>query len=423
MTTRFIQIHTLTPYHASLLNRDDAGFAKRIPFGGAVRTRISSQCLKRHWRKYDGKESLQGIDGAQMSVRSRGTFERFVVEPLIKYGVAEPIASAIANKLQAVVLGQKEKVEKKPKPGKADAVDLSKGEEDAAEEKGGDSKQVTVLGLVELDYLLDLARGIAGQPGVQAAAQATGKDAGKKLSEEITKHLDNKELKKNLEALGRGAEGLDAAVFGRMVTSDVLSRTDAAVHVAHAFTVHAEDSESDYFSAIDDLTADAGELGSGHINSTELTTGLFYGYVCIDVGQLRKNLMGVLKDGKLYDDDTVAQVVRRLIHTIASVSPGAKKGSTAPFSRAHCVLVEVGDSQPRSLANAFLRPVSERPDVLANAYAALGNHLAEIDAMYATGEQRKGAAIGPKSNLGLPAGAIAGSLAEVADFAALATME
>ena len=46
---RFLQIHTLTSYPASLLNRDDAGFAKRMPFGDATRTRISSQCLKRHW--------------------------------------------------------------------------------------------------------------------------------------------------------------------------------------------------------------------------------------------------------------------------------------------------------------------------------------------------------------------------------------
>ena len=49
-TARFLQIHTLTPYAASLINRDDVGAAKRLPFGGATRTRISSQCLKRHWR-------------------------------------------------------------------------------------------------------------------------------------------------------------------------------------------------------------------------------------------------------------------------------------------------------------------------------------------------------------------------------------
>ena len=47
---RFIQIHTLHTYPAALINRDDAGLAKRLPYGGAVRTRISSQCLKRHWR-------------------------------------------------------------------------------------------------------------------------------------------------------------------------------------------------------------------------------------------------------------------------------------------------------------------------------------------------------------------------------------
>ena len=54
----FLQIHTLISYPGSLLNRDDVGFAKRLPFGGATRTRISSQCLKRHWRTFQGDHSL-----------------------------------------------------------------------------------------------------------------------------------------------------------------------------------------------------------------------------------------------------------------------------------------------------------------------------------------------------------------------------
>ena len=33
----FLQIHTLTAYPASLLNRDDAGLAKRIPFGESLK--------------------------------------------------------------------------------------------------------------------------------------------------------------------------------------------------------------------------------------------------------------------------------------------------------------------------------------------------------------------------------------------------
>ena len=50
MTMRFLQIHTLTSYAAALLNRDDAGLAKRLPYGGVSRTRISSQR-----RKGDGR--------------------------------------------------------------------------------------------------------------------------------------------------------------------------------------------------------------------------------------------------------------------------------------------------------------------------------------------------------------------------------
>ena len=53
---RFLQVHTLTSYPAVLLNRDDAGLAKRLPYGGSVRTRVSSQCLKRHWRTVRGDE-------------------------------------------------------------------------------------------------------------------------------------------------------------------------------------------------------------------------------------------------------------------------------------------------------------------------------------------------------------------------------
>lgn len=84
MNNRFIQIHFLTSYPSSLLNRDDAGFAKRVPFGGTVRTRVSSQCLKRHWRTFEGEFSLREL--GDLSIRSRITFDRFVVEPLVAEG-------------------------------------------------------------------------------------------------------------------------------------------------------------------------------------------------------------------------------------------------------------------------------------------------------------------------------------------------
>ncbi|HMQ22634.1 MAG TPA: type I-E CRISPR-associated protein Cas7/Cse4/CasC, partial [Planctomycetota bacterium] len=75
MTDRFVQIHTLTSYAATLLNRDDVGFAKRMPFGGVTRTRVSSQCLKRHWRHATGEHALSSIrsldGGPDLSIRSR----------------------------------------------------------------------------------------------------------------------------------------------------------------------------------------------------------------------------------------------------------------------------------------------------------------------------------------------------------------
>ena len=67
---RFLQIHTLHNYPAALLNRDDAGLAKRLPYGDAIRTRISSQCLKRHWRVADDAFALKNLD-VPMAVRSR----------------------------------------------------------------------------------------------------------------------------------------------------------------------------------------------------------------------------------------------------------------------------------------------------------------------------------------------------------------
>jgi CRISPR system Cascade subunit CasC len=51
--------------------------------------------------------------------------------------------------------------------------------------------------------------------------------------------------------------------------------------------------------------------------------------------------------------ELAGRVVQHLLHLIATVSPGAKRGSTAPFDWAKFVLVEAGDWQPRSLAGAF----------------------------------------------------------------------
>jgi len=374
----FIQIHALTSYHPSLLNRDYDGFAKRIPYGGKQRTRISSQCLKRHWRHAQGESTLTTL-GADLSVRSRISFQKYIIEPLVAEGLEEEKVVEMTLALMGLALGESKKAKK------------------AAEDKGPSVKtsQITILGKVELNYFKGLVQSAVsdGQSSKDAAAEW------------------KKTLKANLAGLKQGA-GLDAALFGRMVTSDYLARVDSCVQVAHAFTVHAQETEQDYFSAIDDLLAEGdGEKGAGYIDSSELTTGLFYSYTAIDVKGLLANLAG--------DIDLAKGVVEGLIKTIATVSPGAKKGSTAPFNYASMMMVEVGEAQPCSHAEAFLKPVRSRDGGwLEPAYDALANHLKDLAQMYPAHQpKRRIAGRGLNDALGALMDA-KGSLPEVAKWAA-----
>jgi CRISPR system Cascade subunit CasC len=273
------------------------------------------------------------------------------------------------------------------------------------------TEQVTVLGKPELAYFLAEARAIAADAG---SADKVEQSAKKRFT---------KDWNKNLKGL-RHAAGFDAALFGRMVTSDSLARSDAAVHVAHAFTVHAESAETDYFAAVDDLLqgADDSKLGSGHVSTTELTSGLFYAYVVVDVAQLVSNLEGCDPNAWTTADRSLSgAVVSSLLQIVTRVSPGAKRGSTAPYAYAHLTLVEAGSAQPRTLANAFLHPVSERPDLLGNAYDALASYVIDVDQVFGLANRRALAAIGPKEKLAALGASV--SVDALAKFAAGAVME
>ena len=357
---RFLQIHTLSNYAAALLNRDDSGFAKRLPYGGALRTRISSQCLKRHWRMARDRHSLDAIEGAEVAWRSRELVTRKVVEPL-RGRFPEDVVDALAPEFQMAVYG-------------------GKGAE-------RESRQVLLLGAPEIRWLAREAERLAREAGDDAKTAAGSARKWRAA------------YRANMEAMRRNVTlpaGLASALFGRMVTSDPAANIAAAVHVAHAFTVHAEEQESDYLTAVDDL-AEGGE-GVASIQETELSSGLFYGYVVVDVPCLLENLGS--------DAGLAGRVLHSLVHLVAEVSPGAKHGSTAPYGRAFFMLLEAGDRQPRSLAGAYREACEPH---LAPAVAALGQHLADLDEAYDTGEERRamslvkaevpGASFGPLADL------------------------
>lgn len=336
----FLQIHTLTAYSASLLNRDDAGLAKRIPFGNAVRLRVSSQCLKRHWRE-DLALRLPELPDGQ---RTRSFFTRTVLPRAIGAGVPQPLAKSLIEPLAKALI-------------------------DGGVKEGGDLNQPVLFGLREADYFVQLLR---------EASQA------KEPKMALEERLKSKEEKDNLKAMSKSAAGLTAALFGRMVTSDLLARVDAPVHVAHAFSVHAASTEMDYFTVVDDLNRED-ETGAAHANQTELGAGLYYGYVAVDVPLLVSNLTGCeAKDWKGQDGSTARRVLEALIDSILRQSPGAKKGSTAPYAWADALYLEVGRSQPRALSNAFLdalRPEG-KSDLRNAALSRLAAYVKQLDEMY-----------------------------------------
>ena len=353
---RFLQIHTLHSYPAVLLNRDDSGLAKRMPFGGAFRTRISSQCLKRHWRTAQDDFAIHNIPGAEAALRSRNVVERRVMQPLRDdSGIGDDVLNAVETAFNLGVYG-------------------SRG-------RSRDGRQPLLLGLPEVEYLQQKAATIC-------AAHSDDADAAKKAAEDLFSAQRGESA--NFAAFRKVATlpgGLEGALFGRMVTSDPDANIDAAVHVAHAFTVHAEESEGDYFSVVDDLQRDDEDAGAAYIGDMELTAGLFYGYVVVNMPELVSNIAGCdAADWQNADRALAAKVVEHLTHLIATVSPGAKLGSTAPYACADLMLIEAGSRQPRSLANAFRKPAGAQTDA---AVKALCDYLTKMDAAYGARETRR----------------------------------
>lgn len=351
----FLQIHTLTAYSASLLNRDDAGLAKRIPFGNAIRLRVSSQCLKRHWREDLTKRLSDVPDG----YRTRSFFSRAVLPRALALGVSQERSEELVEVLIDTFVKSSE--------GK-DGDGKGKKKREEAKKKGIDIPQPVLFGAREADYFAEMLKSASEQAHPAQALKA------RLVSE-----------KESIKAMSKSAAGLTAALFGRMVTSDLLARVDAPVHVAHAMTVHAANTEMDYFSVVDDLSKEE-ETGSAHNNQTELGPGLYYGYVAVDVPLLVANLTGCEpKDWRGQDGAIARRVLEALVSSIVQQSPGAKKGSTAPYAWADLLLLEAGRAQPRTLANAFLDAVpwkDAKQDLRAVAMGRLADYLRRQDEMY-----------------------------------------
>lgn len=308
------EIHMIKNYPPTNLNRDDTGAPKTCMFGGVMRGRISSQCLKRSWRKSELFRAAIGEEN--LGIRTR-QLPQLVADALRERGVSEEYIEILLPKLSA--FGNKEGNENK---------------------KGNYTAQVVFY----------------APQDIAAVADAVERKLADCSSAKEVKAIKGKELQECVTGADVRPVTLDIALFGRMVTSNAFADVEAAMQVAHAISTNKVMMESDYYTAMDDLLRGdtLEESGSGMIGDTDYDSSCYYLYAALDTDALRENLKFAENP-----DQLVQKALPALLRTMALTNPSGKQNSFAGHVLPSALLVECKkDKVPVSLVNAFVKPAA-----------------------------------------------------------------
>lgn len=325
------EIHMLKNYPPTNLNRDDTGAPKTCLFGGVMRGRVSSQCLKRSWRTSPSFRAEIGDEN--LGIRTR-KLPVLVTEKLVGMGVSQEFADAIQPRLTGI--GNKEG--KETKDGNATAQVIFYAKED-----------------------------------ITAVAETV-----KELLDKCKSVKDVQKLKaKDIQAAVSGADvrpvTLDIALFGRMVTSDAFRDVEASMQVAHAISTNKVSVESDYFTAMDDMLSGSSmdELGAAMIGDVDFNASCYYVYASVDTDALAENL-------KYADnaDKIVRKAIPALLRAMAFTDPSGKQNSFAGHVLPSVVMVECKEKKiPTSMVNAFVEPVGKGGDLVKQSAQKLADEV------------------------------------------------
>lgn len=346
---RFLQLHLLTNFPPANLNRDDTGRPKTALMGDALRLRVSSQCEKRAWRTSDVfREALSASPPSGRARSEARTVVQWEDQPHPHLGTRTKEAGV--QIYQALIAR-----DVKEKDAKTWAASM-------AEQFGKlqKEKKDAPLNDLRIEQLCHLG------PEERVAVDALVVTCAERRSAPTEAEL---------KLLRRPQAAVDIAMFGRMLADHPSHNVEAAVQVAHAVTVHKAAVEDDYFSAVDDLNRD--DKGAGHIGERGYGAGLFYQYICVNRELLAENLGG--------DEALSKRALGALLHAVTKVAPTGMQNSHASRAYASYVLAEQGNQQPRSLVQAFLRPVKpydEQDDMLSLAVKAIERRVENFDQVY-----------------------------------------
>ncbi len=309
-----IQFHILRNYAASNLNRDEIGAPKTAVFAGVQRGRISSQCLKRAWRSSDAFKKLDSC-----GIRTQYLPE-LVVERVKELADDATVAFAIKNKKAFSDLGTNV---------------TKKGVKTDGEEEENNTKTAQLMFFSKEDI------------DVCAHAVIDAEGDVKKLNEAIKQLSKNNQLRPIT---------LDIALFGRMITDDKFADVDASFQVAHALSTNRVNQESDYFTAVDDLSSVYREdAGAAHLGSCDFNSCCYYEYAALDIDQLKRNLKTSQSTEAL---EKLPLLVSSLIDAMIYSSPTGKQNTFAAHSLPSVICLERKSKKiPVSYINAFEEPI------------------------------------------------------------------
>lgn len=376
-TPVFLELHVLRNVPSANLNRDDNNQPKTAYFGDKLRSRISSQSIKRAIRT--SHLFATGV-GDNIGVRTKHLV-RLVAEELSN---AHGFSIEDANNLALVGL-----------------TDLGFGKIT--------EKRTSVLVYIAKEHVRGIARYLAEQAEVIRALladspeskqdddtksskgdkkKARDKKADSEKGGKTTKDERLVAIQKELTAILSSPKGsmksvgsADIALFGRMLAEFPEINVDAACHVAHVISTNQLRSEFDFFTAVDDINEDDGTQGAGMMGMKGYNSACFYAYSVVDIPLLVENLGG---------DKTMAlDGVDAYIRASVLAMPTGSQASTAayvPPSFIHAV-VRYG-SAPLSLVNAFESPVRPTQDqsgersLLENSVVRLCSHWKKVGSVF-----------------------------------------
>ena len=283
-----IEFHILQSFPVSCLNRDDVGAPKTAFIGGVERLRVSSQCWKRSVR---------------LALHEQG----------VKLGVR---TKKVKDKLLEIL-------QSKGAAGEA----VEKGAEIIAKSLSDDS----LLFMTDKEY--------------EAFADYLVE---KDFNVSEIKHAEIAKILKKAKVAS--LNGLDIALFGRMVAKAPVMNVEAAAAFSHAISTHVASPELDFFTAMDDMEKkDETAAGAAHMGTTEFGAATYYRYISLNLTKLVETL------GIEEEPEAVKTAVGAFVKALYTAVPSARQATMSaacPWAYAK-VLVRNG----QRMQCAFEKPV------------------------------------------------------------------